>query len=183
MKSAQTTTQTQAQNVGGGPGEGVQNNTALISYLEAHQGTTTNLVATVNAQTAEGIILATGKPVMALGGFSGSDQILTTAQLAQLAQNNTVRYFLIDSGGMGGPPAAQISTSDATSSTTTAPTGGDTQAQAGGQMGSNSALTQWIKQHATLVSQSVWQGTSSTTSTTTTNRGGGQNVQLYVYNG
>ena len=69
--------------------------TALVSYLEAHQGSTKYLVAVSSANQASSIILATNKPVMALGGFSGSDPILTTSQLAALVANNTVRYFLL----------------------------------------------------------------------------------------
>ncbi len=181
-KTMHTTTQSQAQNAAGGPGEGLKSNTALISYLQAHQGSTTNLVATVNAGTAESIILATDQPVMALGGFSGSDQILTTAQPAQLVKNNTVRYFLLDSGGMGGPPAAQTTSSSTTTDSTATTT--TNQGGAGGPGNAHSMLRQWIKQHATLVPQSAWQGTSTTTTTTTSNRGGpGQNVQLYVYTG
>jgi hypothetical protein len=43
---------------------------------------------------------------MALGGFSGSDPILTTDQLAALVANGTVRYFLINGTG-GGPGGGQ----------------------------------------------------------------------------
>src|SRR5262249_36194190 len=67
---------------------------ALIRYLEAHQGNTKFLVATLNSRVADEIILTTNKPVMAMGGFSGGDQILTTNQLATLVANNTVRFFL-----------------------------------------------------------------------------------------
>jgi 4-amino-4-deoxy-L-arabinose transferase-like glycosyltransferase len=59
-------------------------------------------VATASSQNASSIIINTGKAVMALGGFSGNDQILTTAQLARLVANGTVQYFLVQSGGMGG---------------------------------------------------------------------------------
>jgi 4-amino-4-deoxy-L-arabinose transferase-like glycosyltransferase len=45
--------------------------------------------------TAGGIILATNKPVMSLGGFSGSDPILTTSQLKTLIHQGTIRYFLL----------------------------------------------------------------------------------------
>lgn len=65
----------------------------LIQYLEAQQGTTRYLVATLNATDAEPFILATGKPVMALGGFLGTDPILTVQQLQTLIKNNTVRFF------------------------------------------------------------------------------------------
>ena len=80
--------------LGGGSG---QANPQLVSYLEAHQGTTKFLVATANASTAESLILTTNKPVMAMGGFSGSDPILTTSQLQTLIHNGTVRFFLVSS--------------------------------------------------------------------------------------
>jgi len=55
-------------------------NATLISYLEAHQGSARYLFATTNANSAAPYILATGKAVMALGGFQGSDPILTLGQ-------------------------------------------------------------------------------------------------------
>jgi 4-amino-4-deoxy-L-arabinose transferase-like glycosyltransferase len=67
----------------------------LITYLEAQQGNTRFLVATLNATTAEPLILTTGKPVMALGGFLGTDPILTVQQLQTLIKNNTVRFFYL----------------------------------------------------------------------------------------
>ena len=51
--------------------------------------------------TADPIILATNKPVMSLGGFGGSDPILTTSQLAALVANGTVRFFLLNSFNRG----------------------------------------------------------------------------------
>src|SRR5205814_5016602 len=88
---------------GGGGSNNDNGNSVLIHYLEANQGTTTFLVAVPSSMTADGIILATNKPVMALGGFSGSDPILTTNQLASLVKNGTVRFFLIN-GGRGQIP-------------------------------------------------------------------------------
>jgi 4-amino-4-deoxy-L-arabinose transferase-like glycosyltransferase len=96
---------------GGGAGAGDQVNKALLKYLEAHQGTATYLFATTNAGTAEPYIIATGKPVMALGGFTGSDPILTTAKLATLAKEGKVKYFLISGGGgMGGNNSSSLTT-------------------------------------------------------------------------
>ena len=89
-----------ATGFGGGAG-GDSASTALIAYLEAHQGTAKYLVATVSANQAAPIILATGKPVMALGGFLGSDPILTVAQLQSLVREGQIRYFLLG-GGPGG---------------------------------------------------------------------------------
>jgi 4-amino-4-deoxy-L-arabinose transferase-like glycosyltransferase len=76
-------------------------NTALLTYLQKHRGSATYLVATSSANAAAPYILATGDPVMALGGFTGSDPILTTTKLAALVKAGTVRYFL--TGGGGGP--------------------------------------------------------------------------------
>jgi 4-amino-4-deoxy-L-arabinose transferase-like glycosyltransferase len=85
----------------GGPGDAAANKT-LIAYLEKHRGRATYLVATPSSQAAAPIIIATGQPVMSLGGFSGSDPILTTSQLAALAREGKVKYFLLGGGGPGG---------------------------------------------------------------------------------
>jgi len=74
-------------------------NQELIQYLEDHQGSTEFLAATLNSMTASPIILATGKPVMALGGFSGSDEVLTLSELEDDVKNNVVRYFLLSQTG------------------------------------------------------------------------------------
>ncbi|HYU76113.1 MAG TPA: glycosyltransferase family 39 protein [Ktedonobacteraceae bacterium] len=116
----------------GGPGGSGNVDTALIRYLEAHRGSAKYLVAVTSSNEADSIILETNQPVMAMGGFSGSDPILTTTQLAALARNGTVRFFLINGSGGGGP-------------------GGDSQ----------NALTTWIKQHSKAVSSSEWQSSST----------------------
>jgi 4-amino-4-deoxy-L-arabinose transferase-like glycosyltransferase len=67
----------------------------LIKYLIANRGTEDYLVAALNARTAAPIILATGQPVMALGGFTGGDPILTVDELENLVLAGTVRFFLI----------------------------------------------------------------------------------------
>jgi 4-amino-4-deoxy-L-arabinose transferase-like glycosyltransferase len=69
-------------------------NAKLISYLEAHNGNTRYLLAVPNALGASDIIIETGKPVMALGGFLGIDPILTQQKLINLMKNGTVRFFL-----------------------------------------------------------------------------------------
>ncbi|MBV9580843.1 MAG: glycosyl transferase, partial [Chloroflexi bacterium] len=86
---------------GGGPGGDVSSE--LISYLEANQGSDTYLIATTDSQSAAQIILASDQPVMSLGGFTGSDPILTVDQFASLVESGQVRYVLAG-GGMGGGP-------------------------------------------------------------------------------
>ncbi|NWJ44268.1 MAG: glycosyltransferase family 39 protein [Chloroflexi bacterium] len=106
---AQTTTNTSAfsgQGMpfgGGAPGQG-QANSVLVQYLVANQGDYKYLVAVADSNSASSYIIETGKPVMSLGGFSGSDNIVTSAtQLEQMIANHTVRYFLLGgNGGRGG---------------------------------------------------------------------------------
>ena len=90
-----------AANSGSGA-SGLQVVSQLVAYLEAHQGSAKYLFATSSSQTAAPYIIVTGRPVMALGGFSGSDPILTLAELQALIAQGQVRYFYFDFGGGGG---------------------------------------------------------------------------------
>ena len=87
-------------------GESSSADQALTSYLVANQGSAKYLVAVQSSNEADSLILATNKPVMALGGFSGSDPILTTDELTSLVRAGVVRFFLVRSGGFGQPPRA-----------------------------------------------------------------------------
>lgn len=72
-----------------------------LDYLIANKGDARWLVVVPSANAGSSIILETGQPVMALGGFSGSDQILTLDQFKQLVANGEVR-FVMTGGSMGG---------------------------------------------------------------------------------
>ena len=48
-------------------------------------------------------VLATGRPVLYLGGFNGQDAVETAASLSQLVKNGELRYIYW--GGRGGGPA------------------------------------------------------------------------------
>jgi 4-amino-4-deoxy-L-arabinose transferase-like glycosyltransferase len=67
----------------------------LIEYCRAHRNGARFLVATINAQTAAPIILATGEAVMTIGGFGGQDPILTLDRFKELIRQNSVRFFLL----------------------------------------------------------------------------------------
>jgi hypothetical protein len=87
-----------------GDGGGVGGNTsdsALLKYLVANQGTATWIVAANSAQEAGSIEIATGLPVMAMGGFTGSDPAPTLDQLKSYIASGKLR-FVLASGGMGG---------------------------------------------------------------------------------
>ncbi|MCC6176394.1 MAG: glycosyltransferase family 39 protein [Chloroflexi bacterium] len=99
-----------ARDGGRGPG-GPGTQAEVIAFLQANRGDTKYLVATTNANSAAPIILATGQPVMALGGFLGSDPILTIDRLAARIQAGEVRFFLLGGpGGFGGPGGARGAT-------------------------------------------------------------------------
>ena len=89
---------------------GAQVNTKLVTYLEKNRGSAKYLVATSSSNAAAPIIIATGIPVMSLGGFSGSDPILSTATLAKLAKAGEVKYFMLGGGGPGGRGSQTVTT-------------------------------------------------------------------------
>ncbi|RCG29553.1 glycosyl transferase family 39 [Sphaerisporangium album] len=85
----------------GGPEGGVD--PALVSYLRANKGTSTWLVAVSSAHEASSLILATGgEPVIAMGGFSGSDPAMTVETLQRYVAEGRLKYVLAG-GRMGGP--------------------------------------------------------------------------------
>lgn len=144
----------------GGPGGPAGNanasaNTALVRYLEANQGNATFLVATPSSNTADQIILTTNKPVMALGGFGGSDPILTTSQLAQLVAKGTVRFFLLGGARDRGQLPADI-LDRIPEQYRDLLRGGF-----GGPFGGQSSLTSWVTQHCSSVPSSAWQSSTS----------------------
>ncbi len=73
----------------------------LVKFLLSKKQNEKFLVAVSDAGTAESIIIETGEAVMAVGGFSGSDNILTVERLEQMVKNGELRYFEIGGRGMG----------------------------------------------------------------------------------
>jgi len=75
---------------------------ALVTYLLANRGSATWIVATTSTDAAATLELASGAPVMAMGGFSGTDPAPTLAAFKALVVSGQVRYVLVDSRGFGG---------------------------------------------------------------------------------
>ncbi|MDQ1447459.1 MAG: hypothetical protein QOC79_430 [Actinomycetota bacterium] len=83
--------------------------------------------AAIGANNAAGYQLASGKAIMAIGGFNGTDPTPTLAQFEQYVRAGEIHYFIAGGGGpAGGGPG-------------------------GGGAGSStsSAITQWVEQHFT----------------------------------
>ncbi|MFE7897925.1 glycosyltransferase family 39 protein [Streptomyces sp. NPDC057424] len=92
--------------MGGGGGVGGLLNGASVSsaakkLLEADADRYTWAAAAIGAQNAASYQLSTGEPVMAIGGFNGTDPSPTLAQFKKYVADGKIHYF-IASGGMGG---------------------------------------------------------------------------------
>jgi hypothetical protein len=114
---------------GGFPARGALSaNSALSALLKST--TTTWAAATVGSQVAAPLELASGKAVMAIGGFNGGDAAPTLAEFEHYVQAGKIRYFIAGGvgggqGGVGGPGGA-----------------------VGGQ-GTGTAIEQWVAAHYT----------------------------------
>jgi 4-amino-4-deoxy-L-arabinose transferase-like glycosyltransferase len=107
----------------GGPGNGGSflNASApgsdLVKLLEQNATSYSWVAATIDANSAAGYQLATDDPVMAIGGFNGTDPTPTLAQFEQSVAQGRIHYFI---GGGGAP---------------------------GGGTGTSSVIAQWVAQH------------------------------------
>ncbi|MEU7335739.1 glycosyltransferase family 39 protein [Streptomyces sp. NPDC007074] len=90
---------------GGGGAGGLLNGANVSSearaLLSKDAGDYTWAAAAVGSQNSASYQLATGKPVMAIGGFNGTDPSPTLAQFKKYVTDGKIHYF-ISGGGMGG---------------------------------------------------------------------------------
>jgi len=85
-----------------GPPLESQSQGTLLAYLQEHRAGALFLAAVPSAMEAAPLIIQTGQPIMAIGGFSGSDPILTADQIAGDVAKGTVKFFLLPSRGLAG---------------------------------------------------------------------------------
>ncbi|MFJ4981899.1 ArnT family glycosyltransferase [Streptomyces coeruleorubidus] len=95
--------------MGGGGGMGGLLNGAGVGseakkLLETDAGRYTWAAAAIGAQNAASYQLSTGEPVMAIGGFNGTDPSPTLAQFKTYVAEGKIHYFIASGagGGMGG---------------------------------------------------------------------------------
>jgi hypothetical protein len=74
----------------------------LVAYLEAHQGSARYLAAAVGSGTAAELALQSGRDVIDMGGFTGSDPAPSLAKLQQLVASGQLHYVILGGGGGGG---------------------------------------------------------------------------------
>jgi 4-amino-4-deoxy-L-arabinose transferase-like glycosyltransferase len=98
-------------------------NAALNRALQADAGKYTWAGATVNSNNAAGYQLGSGEPVMAIGGFNGTDPAPSLAQFQKYVAEGKIHYYISGSGGFGGGGA--------------------------GGSGDASQITSWVESHFT----------------------------------
>ncbi|MEU7413347.1 glycosyltransferase family 39 protein [Streptomyces sp. NPDC042638] len=85
----------------GGLLNGANVSSAAKALLEENASRYTWVAASVGSQNSASYQLATGDPVMAIGGFNGTDPSPTLAEFEKYVAQGRIHYF-IDGGGMGG---------------------------------------------------------------------------------
>ncbi|MFD6654466.1 ArnT family glycosyltransferase [Streptomyces parvus] len=126
---------------GGGGGMGGLLNGATVdaeakALLAKGADDYTWVAAAVGAQNAASYQLATGDPVMAIGGFNGSDPSPTLAQFKKYVAEGKIHYF-VSGGGMGGGTGGEG--------------GGRTGGGGMGGSGTSSRISSWVTENFTEV--------------------------------
>ena len=86
----------------GGLLEGSQSSATITAMLQSDADSYTWAAAAVGSNSAAGYQLASEEPVMAIGGFNGSDPSPTLAQFKQYVADGAIHYFIAGGGGFGG---------------------------------------------------------------------------------
>ena len=132
---------------GGGPtaagpsGDAQQVDQGLVSYLVSHRRTATYLVAVEGSEAAVPIILATGRPVIAMGGFNGADPSPTLEEFEAMVASGRVHYVLVGGQGLGD--------------------GGGPGGGGPGGSGAQNSISQWVVANGTVVSSADYGGGAS----------------------
>jgi 4-amino-4-deoxy-L-arabinose transferase-like glycosyltransferase len=67
----------------------------LVAFLAANHAGERYLLATTTTRLAAPIIIGSGHPVMAMGGFHGLDPVLTPDKLARMVEARQVRFVMV----------------------------------------------------------------------------------------
>jgi 4-amino-4-deoxy-L-arabinose transferase-like glycosyltransferase len=125
----------------GGPGE-EQASPQMVALL---QGAGTRwAAATTGAMNQAGLQLASGVPVMPIGGFMGSDPEPTLAQFQQDVATGQIRYF-VEGGGPGGGMGGPGGPGGASGAENRRAMGGFT------DRGTSGEITSWVTGHFTKI--------------------------------
>ncbi|MBY8886853.1 glycosyltransferase family 39 protein [Streptomyces sp. PTM05] len=122
----------------GGLLDGTKVSSAVKSALSKDASSYTWVAATVGSQNQASYQLATQDPVMAIGGFNGSDPAPTLAEFEKMVSEHKIHYFIAGGMGSGGTEGAK----------STGGTGAFGQAM-GVTTDTPSQITAWVEAHYT----------------------------------
>jgi len=124
-----------------GPATGDQ--TKLIEFLRANRHEERFLVVAHNVMPVAPIIIATGEPAIALGGFMGGDPVLTKDEFVRMVEEGQVRFVF---GGPAGPPLSGP--------------GGAMPLPSGFPGMGNREILDWIREHGKEVNPALWRSSN-----------------------
>ena len=112
-------------------GDRIGRDARFLAFLRANHRGERYLLATLNSRLAAPVIIDTGLPVMAIGGFMGADPILSPEQFSALAAEGAVRFVLL----------------------------GDDGARRAGRESPQRPIVDWIKANGAAVDPTLWRST------------------------
>jgi 4-amino-4-deoxy-L-arabinose transferase-like glycosyltransferase len=142
----------------------------LITYLTFHRGHAKYLLAVSGSDTAAGFILATGKPVIAMGGFLGTDPAPTLEEFKRLVAAGLVHYVLVSNGAATGTTPSLSQSRDTPSGLLAGAREGSQTVRPGQQEGravakppalgptAADSIDRWVQRHGTKVPTDAYGG-------------------------
>ncbi|TDK55418.1 phospholipid carrier-dependent glycosyltransferase [Bacillus salipaludis] len=125
----------------GGPDDNATPGKNIVKLFKKDATKYTWVAATIGSQSSAPYQLATGAPIMDIGGFTGSDPTPTLAQFKKYVSDGKIHYFINSGrGGMGGG----MSTDNTNGKTNGSTSNGNFQRGPMGG-GSNSEITNWVQ--------------------------------------
>ena len=117
--------------------------TGLVDFLRTNAGGMRFLAATMNARQAAPLIIATGAPVLAMGGFMGNLPVVTLPMLEALVGSGQVRFVLLEENE---PTQA----------------GGRARRYNGRRTAVQQAISTWVHDRGELVDPNLWHAEART---------------------
>jgi 4-amino-4-deoxy-L-arabinose transferase-like glycosyltransferase len=129
----------------------VDGKSRLVDFLRANRREERFLMVGPSVGPIAPIIIATGEPAIALGGFLGADPVVTKDEFARMVEEGQVRFVF--AGGPGGPPGRGPDGGAMPSP------GGGRPPGPGGSPGreSNAEIMAWVREHGKEVDPRLWQ--------------------------
>ncbi|WP_462410103.1 ArnT family glycosyltransferase [Neobacillus sp. Marseille-QA0830] len=128
----------------------------IVKLLQQDASKYTWAAATVGSQSSAPYQLATGAPIMDIGGFTGSDPTPTLAQFKKYVSEGKIHYFIsgggMNRGGNFNPMGSSTTNEDSANGSTnvgTTESASDGTFQKGPMGGSNSEISTWVQNNFT----------------------------------